>query len=143
MGWLQELLKEVPLSSVLKERVALAEEKYERAIREIEDFKRQIAVLESENANLRSQIPHEPEIALGVDTTRVLVHLFRAKEMHDRDVGNMARALEMERGVLQYHLDRLHEAKLADVTGGNYLHGHTYWALTPEGRRYVVERKLI
>jgi hypothetical protein len=28
MGWLQDLLKEVPLSSVLRERVTLAEQKY-------------------------------------------------------------------------------------------------------------------
>jgi hypothetical protein len=28
-------------------------------------------------------------------------------------------------------------------SGGNYLHGRVYWALTPEGRRRVVEVKLI
>jgi hypothetical protein len=37
MGWLQDLLKEVPLSSVLKERVALAEEQYEREPRKLSD----------------------------------------------------------------------------------------------------------
>jgi DNA-binding MarR family transcriptional regulator len=80
---------------------------------------------------------------LGGDTSRVLVHLFRAKEIEDRDVGAMARAFGFESGILKYHLDRLADAGFADETGLNYLHGHVYWALTPEGRRYVVESKLI
>jgi DNA-binding transcriptional ArsR family regulator len=143
MGWLQELLKEVPLSSVLKERVALAEEKFERASKEIESCKQRIAALERENEMLHAQIPSEVPIALGSDTARVLVSLFRAANMEERDVGAIARKLAMERGVLQYHLDRLQEAGLADVTGSNYLDGHVYWGLTTEGRRYVVEHKLI
>jgi hypothetical protein len=34
--------------------------------------------------------------------------------------------LDVEIGVLKYHLDRL-QASLAGVTGGNYVHGHVYW----------------
>lgn len=143
MGWLEDLLKEVPLSSVLRERIALAEEKYERATRENENLKQRLTVLENENLKLRTQIQREQESPLGDDTNRVLVHLFRAREMEDRDVGAMARALEMEHGILRYHLDRLDEAKLAECTGGNLDSGEIYWALRPEGRRYVVERKLI
>jgi DNA-binding MarR family transcriptional regulator len=143
MGLLQDLLKEVPLSSVLKERVALAEEKFERASKEIESYKQRVAALERENEMLRAQIPSKPPRTLDGDTARVLVGLFKAAEMEDRDVGAMARELVMERGVLQYHLDRLQEAGLADVTGANYLHEHIYWGLTPKGRQYVVEEKLI
>jgi hypothetical protein len=68
----------------------------------------------------------------------------------------MAEALGMERGVLQYHLDRLDGAGLARTAGGNYLHGHTYiFTGTPissrahllgtrtKGRQYVVEHNLI
>jgi predicted ArsR family transcriptional regulator len=63
--------------------------------------------------------------------------------MYARDVGAMAEKLRFERNVLQCHLDRLQETGLVETTGGNYLHGHVYWALIPEGRRYVVESKLI
>jgi hypothetical protein len=45
--------------------------------------------------------------------------------------------------MLQYHLDRLRGAGLADISGVNYECDHTYWALEPAGRQYVVERKLI
>jgi DNA-binding HxlR family transcriptional regulator len=84
-----------------------------------------------------------PDVRLGDDTTRVIVHLFRAAEQEDRDVGTMARFLKMEQGALKYHLEQLEAAGLAKMIGLNYLQGHIYWGLTPEGRRHVVERKLI
>ena len=53
----------------------------------------------------------------------------------------MAIALGFERGILEYHLDRLRAAKLADITG--FLDDDSHWAITAEGRPYVVDRKLI
>jgi DNA-binding MarR family transcriptional regulator len=143
MGSIQDLLEQVPLASVLRERVALADQKYEAALRETEQLKRKVEALERENAELREQISQAKEAYLSDDTKRVLVHLFKTTQLEARDVGAMATALGMERGLLKYHLDRLHEAGLTETTGGNYLHGHVYWALTPAGRRRVVEGKLI
>jgi hypothetical protein len=48
----------------------------------------------------------------------------------------------MDPGVAKYHLDRLDDAKFAEMTGGNYVHGHVYWGLTAGGRRCVVENGL-
>jgi DNA-binding transcriptional ArsR family regulator len=143
MGSIQDLLQEVPLAAVLKERVALADQKYEAAIRQVEELKQRVAALERENAELRAQIPRRTETSLDEDTARVLVQIFNAREIEERDVGNMAAALNMDRGVLQYHLDRLDEAGLAHMTSSNSLLEHTYWALKPKGRQHVVERKLI
>jgi DNA-binding MarR family transcriptional regulator len=101
-------------------------------MRQLEQLKQRLAALERENAELRAQIPHGKEVvSLSDDTTRVLVHLFRTDDLDDRDIGAMARALSMDRGTMQYHLDRLDEAKLAQCTGGN-ADGSVYWALTPE-----------
>jgi hypothetical protein len=58
-------------------------------------------------------------------------------------LGQWPRALAWKKGVLQYHLDRLAEAGLADISGAHPDLGHVYWYLLAEGRRYVVERKLI
>jgi hypothetical protein len=117
MGWIEDVLKEVPLSAVLKERIALADQKYEGAIQQIDDLKKKVATLERENADLRAQIPHHKETSLPEDTARVLVQIFRAKDIEERDVGNMAMSLNMERGVLQYHLDRLLSAGSFDSAG--------------------------
>lgn len=140
MGWLQEMLKEVPLSSVLKERVALAEQKYERASQEIESQKRRIAELERENRELRSSTPSKSGQTVSEETARVLVYLFRETELDGRAVGIMAQRLNMERGVLLYHLDRLEAAKFANA--GSFYDGEAYWGLTAEGRRHVVESSL-
>ncbi len=80
---------------------------------------------------------------LSDDTVCVLVHMFRTTNYQGREVGAMATVLQLERNVLKYHLDRLEQADFAEMAGGNYLHGHIYWDLTPEGRRYVVEHKLV
>jgi hypothetical protein len=121
----------------------LAAEKLALATEQNGILKQRIEALEKENAELRAQIPERGDNSLSDDTSRVLVHLLRARTMEERDVGVMADALGMERGLLKYHLDCLKEDSFADCTGGNYVHGHVYWALSPEGRRYVVERKLI
>jgi DNA-binding transcriptional ArsR family regulator len=141
MGWIEDVLKEVPLSAVLKERVALADQKYEACLREVEALKKKVAALERENADLRARIPQRDEEApLRKETERVLVHMFSAPEMDEREVGAMAEALGMERSVLQYHLDRLNEAGLAHMTGGDI--DGVYWALKLKGRQYVVESNL-
>ena len=142
MSLLQDLLQEVPLSAVLRERVALAESRFAEASRQVEMLKQRVHSLEKENAELRAQIP-KGGTQLSPDTCRALVHLFRAQELEERDVGAMADALMMERGVLQYHLDCLQELNFADVSGSNYVDGHVYWISTAEGRRYVVEQKLV
>lgn len=142
MGAIQDLLQEVPLSAVLKERVALAEQKYEGAMRENANLKQRVRALEEENAALRAQIPRQRHGGLDDDTARVLVHLFKV-EGDARDVGVTARTLQMEKGVVKYHLDQLKDAGFATCTSGNYVSGHVYWGLTPAGRKYAVEQKLI
>jgi hypothetical protein len=59
MGAIQDLLQEVPLSAVLRERVGLAEAKYNLAVKENEDLKQRLRALEEENASLRAQIPKQ------------------------------------------------------------------------------------
>ena len=46
MSLVQDLLKEVPLSAVLQERVKLAEDRYTAANKEIESLKQRIGALE-------------------------------------------------------------------------------------------------
>jgi DNA-binding MarR family transcriptional regulator len=143
MSLLEDLLEEVPLPAFLRERVALAEEMYLRANEENESYKQRIAALERENESLLARIPSESASGLGEVTVRVLVYLFKAIELDHRDVSAMAKGLAMDQSLLQYHLDRLQKAGLADLVGGSYLHDQVYWALTPEGRRHVIEGKLI
>jgi hypothetical protein len=136
----QDVLVEGPVSAVLRARIALAEEKYERAIQQIAGFEERFAAIKRENEALRAQIAGGPTNGLGAATARVLVHLFKAEARDERGVGAMVKALTMERNALQYHLDRLHGAGLVEVVSGN---GPVHWALTAEGRRHVMEAGLL
>jgi DNA-binding MarR family transcriptional regulator len=142
MGWLEDLLKEVPLSAVMKERVQLAADKLALATEQNESLKQRIRALEKENRQLREQIPKESPDSLSHDTSRVLVYLFQAPQSDDCHVEAIAHALEIDEGVIRYHLDQLKDAGFADVRSANYIHGHVYWGLTPAGRRHVVENNL-
>jgi DNA-binding MarR family transcriptional regulator len=140
---LQELLTGVPLSAVLQERVALAEEQYQRAIHENENYRLRVAAIEREIEDLRARMLAGRTSGLRDDTGRVLVHLFKAEAREDRDIESTAKKLTMEQNVLRYHLDQLEQAGLVDMESSKYLHGHVYWALTPKGRKHVVESRLI
>jgi DNA-binding MarR family transcriptional regulator len=112
----------------------------ERATKGIEEFKQQITVLARIEEEFRAQLLSEGELSLA--TLRVLLHIYATEKMGHRDVGVMSKRLKMERRALQYHLDRLRERGLAESGHESHRLGHFYWSLTPQGRQYVVERKL-
>ncbi len=80
---------------------------------------------------------------LDDDAQRVLVYLFKTGSVDDRTVRIMSSRLSMDEGMLKYHLDCLDENGFAENAGGNYVSGDIYWAITPKGRRYAVDRKLV
>jgi DNA-binding MarR family transcriptional regulator len=118
----------------------LAEDACERATKGIEEFKQRITALERDEEHLRAQLLSEVE--LSVAALRVLLHIYNTEKMGHRDIGVMSKRLKMERQALQTHLDRLRERSLADSEHESHRLGHIYWTLTPEGREYVVERKM-
>jgi hypothetical protein len=75
MGAIQDLLQEVPLSAVLRERVALAEQKYEAAMTENAELRRQLRALENENATLRALTPpiNNDDLVPGIIDARNVV----------------------------------------------------------------------
>lgn len=143
MGWLVDLLKEVPLSAVLRERVSSAEKKYDKARAEAEALRQEVDRLKREVEQLRSQIALNTDHSdLSHETCNVLIYLFRA-DGDDCETGLMTDELQMERGVTNYHLDLLQEHGLAQCIGCNVTDGSVYWELTSKGRRHVVERGLL
>jgi DNA-binding transcriptional ArsR family regulator len=85
--------------------------------------------------------PKQGQDDLGQDTRRVLVRLFEADEVDDRSEAAIAATLAMKQSFVRYHLDRLREANFATLSSSDS--EHNYWAIKPEGRRYVVERRLV
>jgi len=146
MGWLYDLVKDLPSSPALKERIALAEDKYARAVEDLEQCKKEneallqrIAELQIEAAELRARIPAEPRDDLGEDTRDVLLFLFHGDDRVATET--LAKLLGQPRNVAMYHVDVLRERGLAIQTGVDFNDDYC-WGLTAEGRRYVVENRL-
>ena len=151
MSSLLELLKDIPTTAVLRERVMLVEERYRQQTDEVTTLKadngqlsNRVAALETENANLRKQVSGaaRQEPVLSDDTVRVLVALFEAAGLDDNGTHYLGRELQMSQSVLQYHLDELEKHGLASCGSFNGLTGDAYWGLTPAGRARVVRRGL-
>ncbi|MCY4131120.1 MAG: hypothetical protein OXF39_00550 [Nitrospira sp.] len=134
MNWLFNLIKEYLLSDFLREKVSSVEKERDEAKVEVEFYRQKVDELERKLDAAHSDLSEE--------TCDVLVYLFSC-EGENCDIGCMADALKIERGMAQYHLDLLESLELAHCTGGNVLWEHTYWDLTPKGRRYVVEEGLL
>ncbi len=66
MGWIKDLLKEVPLSALLQERVALAEQKFDQAVEEAQKLRQRVADLEQEITELRQPPSGSPNRSLGL-----------------------------------------------------------------------------
>jgi len=152
MGAIADLLTEIPLSAVLRERVKLVEQKYELPEGENSALKDKVAKFEQENAGLRARIPAIPSDDLSDDDKKMLTGLFHARNDHtggpfeepvaENDVNALARHTGMDWNTAHYHLDRLAKRGLVENTGSNALYGHSYWSLTERGRAYVVENGL-
>jgi DNA-binding MarR family transcriptional regulator len=127
-------------SDLSSQRGRLADDACERATKGIEEFKQQITALARIEEEFRAQLLSEGELSLA--TLRVLLHIYTTEKMGHHDVGVMSRRLKMKRQALQFHLDRLGERGLAESARESHRLGHIYWALTPQGRQFVVERKL-
>ena len=145
MSWIKELLTDIPLSEVLKERIALADDRvtradaeYRRIERELSDATSKIERLEKEVYALRAQVSAASKPDLSSETIAVFKHLFHA-EGEECDITFTSHRVGLSLGKTKYHLDALKTAKFAACTGGNFLHGHTYWSLTPRGRKFAVE----
>ncbi len=143
MSMLWDLVKGIPEAAVLRERVALADQKYDRALEEAEELRQKVADLEREVTELRKQLPSEPTGDISEDTAKVLVHLFMSEDEASGEVRAIASQFNMENSVAEYHLERLDEHKLASPADYNPIDGTVNWELTTDGRRYVVEHGLV
>lgn len=144
MGWIQDILTEVPLSAVMKERLALAEQKYDEAVAENERLRGRVAELEGENAELRNeneqfraQLAVEPvdNPQLSESELAILQLLYRAQKSVPPEA--ISSQLGIEPGRVQHWLYKLKDRKyvrtdLNMVTGARY-------AIGRKGLDYLIE----
>jgi predicted nuclease with TOPRIM domain len=141
MGWIADLLKEIPSAA-----------RYKAELEEMEGentkLKQKVLSLQSENDNLRQEIQRRDDIIQKkkshsnlLDDIKVKILLLLAKQADKFTADQIARALSADVQIVTFHLQELTNQRMAQdmIAGG----APRRWYLAHEGRRYLIEHKLI
>lgn len=133
MGIITDILKEVPLSAVLRERLTELEKKHEALERENADLRRVNAELKGQVAKLTG-VP-----ILEVIEKNILLLLAEAETL---PVSHIALNLKEKKAKVEFYLQRMEEYGI--VCGSHYYTGQeSEYSLGQKGREFLVSNNLI
>lgn len=152
LNMFEKLINEHGSSAILKERIELINDKYEamqgkfdNSEKENELLRKEVGVLKQQISTLQSQVasaqPQSNE--LPKEQQDILKLLFIANDYVRDEL--IARELNLEMGMLTYHLDELLEKKLLDmpsyISGSEFTGstGYSEQGISTKGRKYFVE----
>lgn len=137
MGWIADLLQEVPSAARYKAELEKLESDHE--------------VLKADNAHLRAELDaakleidelKQAKEVHGSDRPEIETQMLALIAMHTAmSAGEIAAATGQGTEAAQFHLDELFEARF--VKSGQGQDYETVWGLNHEGRRYLIERGLM
>lgn len=139
LGDLERLINEHASASVLKERIALAEDKYAALERKVKELDEANAKLQRENTELSRRIPPEhaaPQVEKLGD--KVLEFL---SQHPDVCLAQIAQALGISKELAEFHVEDLENSNMISVSYSD-MSPATY-RLDHEGRRYLVNKGML
>jgi hypothetical protein len=140
MSLLSEILKEVPLSTVLKEKIADLEAKNAALETEIAILKDDLRQAQAENKRLKDQIQSLTHSDL--DEPLLIILTFLAKREGDVVTdSDLASALKMNTTRARYYAGQLEEKSY--VSAEHHSGVISLYTLTQKGREYAVKNNLI
>jgi DNA-binding transcriptional ArsR family regulator len=144
MGWIADLLKEIPSAARYKAELEAME-------RENAELNSQIQLCQTEAENLRQEIQRRDDIIqkyeshknlLDEPKLKILKLLFKKSKLQTQQV---AQALSMELQIAEFHLTDLRKSKKVkqEALPSNTIKTPIGWSLDQEGNRYLLENKLV
>jgi len=144
MGWLTDLMRESPALDVARERLALAQEKYDAVYAENDILKRQLADAEADMAALKSRLAElegKPPGALEPVEEDIL-KLLGQGDGRELTVSQIATHLGINKTKADYHVVKLCDDDYLGfplIMGG----GEPEIYVQQRGREYLVKNDLI
>lgn len=143
MGWITDLVKEYPALAVAKERLALAQEKYDAISKENEQLRAKVKDLEKENEQLKTRLDEIVPRGEG-ELSEIEINILKlfAAAGHDLTTDAVASRLGQSQTKTEYYLSKLCDDEYLGfplVMGG----GETEYYLQQKGREYLVKNDLI
>lgn len=143
MGIITDILKDIPLSAVLRERLADQETKMAALEAENTTFKKANSDLKSLVVNLRQEIQRRDDIIqkekshdnlLSDIEVKILLYLASNNNKPSKQI---AAAIDITDTVVNYHLVEMNGKSLVAS------YAPDIWCLEHKGRKYLIENKLI
>jgi hypothetical protein len=145
---IEKLINEHGSAVILRERIALAEDKYSALEKKAIDLEAENQRLKLNNYELKEELGNlKDELAKfhgeSLDSVKESILLFLSKQHEDTDIfaEHVAGNIQIGAVVARHHLDELKDKKFVSV--GYMTNSPPHWHLAKEGRRYLFEHKLI
>lgn len=155
MSWIADLLKDIPLSVVLKEKISLLEMKFADLENENAILREKNALLTQENTILKTQLleaQQQNEVAEGklridaesenLDENAIQVIRLLSQKGGTRSFWELEEQLQMPKIQLQFSLDFLEQHNFLESRFVSYTKPTTY-ELTQKGRKFALDNKLV
>jgi predicted transcriptional regulator len=140
MGLVTDIIKGLPLTAVMDEKIKTLEKEISKIENERDGLRARCSSLEKENADLRTQIqavlaPRQRRSSIEED---ILGYLWNKDAQYAVDVG---RVLSMVKDKAAFHLDELEKAELVHCQINMF--NPPRYVLTQEGKRYLLDKGLV
>ena len=155
MGIITEILKEIPLSAVLREKIVVLENemanlKAENLVLKADLQKSQLITKQQTEKiqTLEKLISSPHDNLLQEDPKNILLLLSKQNNEVGLTTEQIAKTLTIKPQVATFHLEELYNKKFISELGGsvNVISDYSSpstWFLDQEGRRYLIKHKLI
>jgi DNA-binding MarR family transcriptional regulator len=142
MGAIADLLKDIPLAAVLREKVLNLESENASLQTEVASLKDDLRQAKAEVVKLKNEIDrlthtdnlHETEI-------KILAYLADENTINFND--SMLLGLRLDQTRLDYFLERLRKQEYISYIGGSSVGEAVSYFLTQKGREYLIKNNLI
>ena len=133
MGWIADLLQEIPSAARYKS--------------ELEAMEKKVTSLEVENVNLRQEIQRRDEViqkekshsdALSQDIEKILVCINRAENITPSQI---SRSIAIGKSVVEMHLEDLLDLKY--ICASYTMNQEPEYSLQQQGRKYLHAHRLL
>ena len=133
MGWIADLLQEIPSAARYKS--------------ELEAMEKKVITLESENVNLMQEIQRRDnvirkEISHSNRLEEIREKILKLLSEHDEANSNqISQALSANEQVVNFHLTELEELNL--ISPSYIMNSPVIWSIAHEGRKYLISHGLL
>lgn len=143
MGWLTDLLKEIPLSSLLKEKIATIEAEHAAKDAENASLKDDLHEAKAEITKYKNQVADLSQKDTELDKLEIKLLQILSWPTYDHHIEGLSSHVGQHATRVEYHLERLeHDGYV--LSSPVIISGmKTTYSLTHKGREYVVKNNLL